>query len=124
MRNFFILPRDVRRLHARYRGQCAYCDSKATSLDHVIPISRGGVDGIGNLIPACWSCNSSKHQKLIIEWQCGLPALIDEMAHGKWAAIVQTALHHPDAYALALADELEKRGVAALTEPLTNDGAT
>jgi 5-methylcytosine-specific restriction endonuclease McrA len=39
---------------------CAYCDNKAETVDHVIPISRGGRTEEGNLVPSCKSCNSKK----------------------------------------------------------------
>lgn len=54
----------------RYRGLCAYCSAKpAEHKDHVIPISRGGSDSIGNILPACASCNLSKGGLLLIEWK-------------------------------------------------------
>jgi 5-methylcytosine-specific restriction endonuclease McrA len=50
-------------------GTCVYCqESPATSKDHIVPVSRGGSDGIDNLVPACLSCNSSKGNKLLSEW--------------------------------------------------------
>ncbi|HAT1242480.1 TPA: HNH endonuclease [Corynebacterium striatum] len=39
------------------------------TLDHVVPLSRGGKNTIGNALPACQSCNSSKHSKLLAEWK-------------------------------------------------------
>lgn len=60
----------VNGLYARYLGLCAYCNlNKATSIDHVLPISRGGNNNIENLLPACVSCNSSKGSKLLKEWK-------------------------------------------------------
>jgi 5-methylcytosine-specific restriction endonuclease McrA len=47
---------------------CAYCSNVATTVDHVIPLSRGGTNFEGNLVPACRRCNSSKGTKLLIEW--------------------------------------------------------
>jgi 5-methylcytosine-specific restriction endonuclease McrA len=40
---------------------CAYCGQPATTLDHLIPISKGGppLDPT-NLIPACNPCNASR----------------------------------------------------------------
>lgn len=50
--------------------RCAYCgvEDKLT-VDHVIPISRGGPDAPENVVPACKSCNSSKGAKTLDEWQ-------------------------------------------------------
>lgn len=57
------------RLVARYRGECAYCGAVANlTREHVIPVSRGGSDFIGNILPACTSCNCSKQDKLPMEW--------------------------------------------------------
>ena len=48
---------------------CAYCGATGDmSLDHVVPLSRGGTHEIDNLLPACRSCNSSKGAKLLEEW--------------------------------------------------------
>ena len=55
---------------ALYAGKCFYCgECKAQELDHVIPTSRGGSHGIGNLVGACQSCNRSKQSKTIMEWR-------------------------------------------------------
>lgn len=49
---------------------CFYCGSKEKiSIDHVVPLSRGGSNSIGNYAPACFRCNSSKKDKLITEWK-------------------------------------------------------
>ncbi len=48
-------------LCAIFNHQCAAC-SRAAALtkDHIIPVSRGGSDAIGNLQPLCQRCNSVK----------------------------------------------------------------
>lgn len=67
---FLITARDWRRLMARYGGLCVYCrTSPADSKDHVIPLSRGGRHGIGNLVPCCMTCNRSKKDRLLVEWR-------------------------------------------------------
>ncbi|MGA5131020.1 HNH endonuclease [Streptomyces blastmyceticus] len=52
---------------------CAYCGEKSQSLhqEHIIPISRGGDDSIGNLVPACPDCNLAKGDRTLMEWRLG-----------------------------------------------------
>lgn len=45
-----------------------YCGDPETGVDHVWPLSRGGPDHLSNLVPACWSCNPSKGNRLLTEW--------------------------------------------------------
>ena len=53
-----------------YKSDCFYCGtSENITLDHVIPLSRGGKHSVGNIVPACGRCNSSKGSKTIIEWR-------------------------------------------------------
>lgn len=51
--------------------RCAYCRRcQANTIDHIVPISRGGLHTIDNLIGACRGCNSAKGAKLLnTEWQ-------------------------------------------------------
>lgn len=51
-----------------FNGQCAYCGNKSESLDHFIPTSKGGCHTIGNILPACQSCNKSKAAKHVDVW--------------------------------------------------------
>jgi 5-methylcytosine-specific restriction endonuclease McrA len=65
-----ISDRDWRSMVARFRGRCAYCGSLGEmTRDHVIPLARGGRHAIGNILPACRSCNSSKRDRLLVEWR-------------------------------------------------------
>lgn len=69
---FEFTSRDWRRMCARSGGRCFYCGHLAPlTMDHVIPITRGGRHSAGNLVPACARCNSSKKDRLIIEWRRG-----------------------------------------------------
>jgi len=52
-----------------YSKPCIYCGNKSEQIDHVVPLARGGRHAIGNLAPACTSCNQSKGSKLIVEWK-------------------------------------------------------
>ncbi|MFJ2618819.1 HNH endonuclease [Glutamicibacter sp. NPDC087344] len=51
-------------------GGCAYCQSSATAMqrDCVQPISRGGRYTLANVVPACASCNASKHNDEVTAW--------------------------------------------------------
>ena len=55
---------------AAYQGLCAYCRKGAYhSLEHVVPLSRGGTNYPNNIVPACKPCNSSKGSKILgTEW--------------------------------------------------------
>lgn len=51
-----------------YHGwRCRWCSKKLTpktlTKDHVIPLSKGGTNFASNLVPSCFSCNSSKQAK-------------------------------------------------------------
>ena len=44
-----------------HNNQCSYCfEEAALTQDHVIPLSRGGLHAIENIVPACQPCNSKK----------------------------------------------------------------
>lgn len=65
-----VTERDWRRLCARYDNRCAYCGaSEELQKDHIIPITKGGRHSIGNLLPACKPCNSSKNDTLLVKWR-------------------------------------------------------
>ncbi|KAB8031797.1 HNH endonuclease [Fluviispira multicolorata] len=45
-------------------GLCAYCGKKfpikELTLDHIVPLARGGTTAPGNVVPACRECNKNK----------------------------------------------------------------
>ena len=45
-------------------GICHYCQKKyrptELTMDHIVPIARGGESKQGNVVPACKACNQSK----------------------------------------------------------------
>ena len=62
--------KDWKRLVCRYGGRCAYCHKIARlQVEHVVPLSRGGLHRIGNIVPACARCNYSKHTSTVTEWR-------------------------------------------------------
>lgn len=66
---FVIVPKDWRRLLAA--TACAYCgaDDGPLTVDHVVPLARGGRHSIGNVVAACLPCNQSKSDRLLSEWR-------------------------------------------------------
>jgi 5-methylcytosine-specific restriction protein A len=54
------------------KGVCYYCqrhvDPGELTMDHVVPLTRGGKSTKGNLVPACKACNSRKKYLLPVEW--------------------------------------------------------
>jgi 5-methylcytosine-specific restriction endonuclease McrA len=61
------------------KGECYYCHRtvgrNSLTMDHVVPLSRGGKSRKGNIVPACKQCNSKKKYLLPIEWEEYLKAL-------------------------------------------------
>jgi 5-methylcytosine-specific restriction enzyme A len=54
------------------KGLCYYCGnrfpSKELTMDHIVPISKGGRTTKGNVVVCCKTCNTEKKSKLLMEW--------------------------------------------------------
>ena len=61
------VPLTRRAVFARDGGRCVYCGAAATSLDHVVPRSRGGPHTWDNVVSACGRCNHVKADRQIAE---------------------------------------------------------
>jgi 5-methylcytosine-specific restriction endonuclease McrA len=59
-------------------GICHYCRRtvgiRALTLDHVVPLIRGGRSVRGNMVASCRDCNSKKQSLLPWEWDAYLAA--------------------------------------------------
>ena len=73
--------------------RCRYCGcgirkTNQATLDHILPVSRGGSDGAENLTLACQRCNVSKGERTPAEWAASIlaarPAAADDAL--AWAA--------------------------------------
>ncbi|MCB0419578.1 MAG: HNH endonuclease [Bdellovibrionales bacterium] len=53
------------------QGVCYYCEEKFSptdlTMDHVIPVSRGGKSSKGNVVVACKQCNTEKKHRTPVE---------------------------------------------------------
>jgi len=53
-------------------GCCHYCGQQVgyaeLTMDHVVPLSRGGRSTKDNLVPCCKACNTKKKSSLPVEW--------------------------------------------------------
>lgn len=66
-----ITPNEWAVILSAFDHRCAYCGTPGDDLtmDHVVPLSRGGAHAPENIAPACRSCNASKGAKLLEEWR-------------------------------------------------------
>jgi ribosomal protein L32E len=60
------------------KDHCRYCqvhfgalEPYEQTIDHVEAIANGGPHTMQNIVPACGSCNSSKHDRELVDWSIG-----------------------------------------------------
>jgi 5-methylcytosine-specific restriction endonuclease McrA len=57
----------------RSEGICHFCGRKfppgELTMDHIVPLIRGGKSTKGNVVPSCKECNSKKKHMLPLEWE-------------------------------------------------------
>jgi len=55
------------------KGVCHYCGRRMSprelTMDHIVPLARGGRSIKGNVVTACKECNNKKKQLLPMEWE-------------------------------------------------------
>lgn len=64
------------------KGVCHYCGRsfppKDLTMDHIVPIIRGGKSTKGNTVPCCKECNNKKKYLLPMEWSDYLKGFLKE----------------------------------------------
>ncbi len=64
------------------KGVCHYCGGTFPptdlTMDHIVPLIRGGKSSRGNVAPACKECNNKKKHLLPVEWEENLKAVKSE----------------------------------------------
>ena len=81
----YIRVEDWLALLMKYEGRCAYGPDHGGPIeaDHRVPLSRGGLNTIENILPACQSCNRRKHTRTEKEFRALLAARFTESAMEK-----------------------------------------
>lgn len=66
-----VVPVSRRGVLRRDEHRCGYCATSASTIDHVLPRSRGGRDTWENLVACCLRCNNKKgdHTPAEMGWQ-------------------------------------------------------
>ncbi|WP_457036366.1 HNH endonuclease [Geodermatophilus sp. SYSU D01176] len=67
------VPLSRRAVFHRDASTCVYCGGSATSIDHVVPRSRGGTHTWDNVVAACRRCNHTKADRSLAELGWKLP---------------------------------------------------
>ena len=68
-------------------AKCHYCDRSTAvrelTMDHVVPIVRGGRSTKSNVVPCCKECNTNKRDLVPVEWQEYLDRLNNQTGDGR-----------------------------------------
>ena len=67
------VPLSRRAVFTRDSSTCVYCGGSGTSIDHVVPRSRGGTNTWDNVVAACRRCNHVKADRSLAEMGWTLP---------------------------------------------------
>jgi len=80
--------------------ECVYCEARfdpasstrCRTIDHVLPLVRGGTNASDNLVPACKTCNSSKNKRTVEEWlAAGLAPDGAKKFRSRWTPVMLVA---------------------------------
>lgn len=73
--NTNVTEEQIHEMWEELQGRCAYCGvsifidgNRDVTIEHIVPITRGGTDNPENLTLICHLCNCSKNNRLYEEW--------------------------------------------------------
>ena len=79
-------PNMRKKIYNSLGGRCAYCgcelDFNDFHIDHMIPLSKGGLNG-KNRVPSCPLCNQCKHDLDLEEFRSKIANIFEESNNGK-----------------------------------------
>jgi hypothetical protein len=125
-----------------WNWRCFYCaepvqnkaqdPSHEATKDHMTPISRGGVDFIGNIVPACLRCNQLKGEKTVEEFRAERAWVLSEKSTGDIrcaaqpsdAQLISPVAESPNVEIVSPAPPLTTIEVAAMWKRVVADVAT
>jgi 5-methylcytosine-specific restriction endonuclease McrA len=81
------VPLTRKAVFARDGGRCVYCGAAATSLDHVIPKSRGGPHTWDNVVSACGRCNHAKADRAVADMGWRLRRVPEAPSGAAWRVV-------------------------------------
>lgn len=89
----------IRQRFNEFGNSCAYCGAQGDmQIEHVVATSQGGAHDIGNIVPACSRCNTSKRTTEMERWYRAQP-FFSELRLRR----IRRVLHAPMGQQLALA---------------------
>lgn len=89
----------IRQRFNEFGNSCAYCGAQGDmEIEHVVATSQGGAHDIGNIVPACSRCNTSKRTTEMERWYHEQP-FFSELRLRR----IRRVLHAPMGHQLALA---------------------
>ena len=70
-----VTPSEIRARFTEFDHRCAFCNidlmtlpKRKRTIEHLIPIIKGGPHSLSNIVPACHRCNSSKNDHDVEIW--------------------------------------------------------
>jgi 5-methylcytosine-specific restriction endonuclease McrA len=89
----------IRQRFSEFNNCCAYCGQEGDmQIEHVEPMSEGGLHDIGNIVPACGPCNYNKRTSEMESWYRQQP-FFSELR----LARIRRVVRRPEGAQLALA---------------------
>jgi 5-methylcytosine-specific restriction endonuclease McrA len=86
----WVSPNQLAALFLASDYTCAYCGTRLPvselTLDHRVPLARGGKNALPNLVVACRTCNSRKGQRTESDFAAYIRARYPQDAAGIYAA--------------------------------------
>ena len=79
---------------------CQYCgkaiNKKNLTIDHIIPVSKGGETSYENCVAACYKCNNKKNNKLLSQLDMKLLNKPRRPKHDVFYGLWPSKIRHPD----------------------------